>query len=235
MNEIALMERGKKESVLRGVVFGLLERVKKIVVRDKSSLNQAHEALIYIKGIRKQIDDFCDPNIGRLHMAHKEAILQKKAFQRSAVEAEDYIKPQISSYLVKLEQIRKVAEEKARREREEAERKAKEEEEARLEAAIKAEEKGDLEEAEKILDREPIQDPLTQKTIVPFKTKLQGLSTRTDWLWELVNFAEVPDEWKTIILAAAKITDHVKATRGTAKIPGIRIYSKTITIQRGGY
>ena len=233
MNEIALMERGKKESVLRGVVFGLLERVKKIVVKDKSSLNQAHEALIYIKGIRKQINDFCDPNINRLNLAHKEAILQKKAFQRSAVEAEEYINPQIASYLVKQEQIRKAAEEKARREREEAERKIKEEEEARLEAAIKAEEKGDLEEAEKILDREPpVQDPLTQKTIVPFKVKLQGLSTRTDWKWEEENFKEVPDKFKCLVLDKEKINDHVKALKEKAKIPGIRIYPKTITIQR---
>ena len=227
--------KGTELTKLEAEVFSLPERMKGIRVVDKESLNQAHQEKIYIKKVRKQIADFCDPNINRLHVAHKEAVAQKRIFERPLIEAENYIDPQIASYLAKLEQIRKAAEDKARREREEAERKAKEEEEARLQAAIKAEEKGDLEEADKILDREPIEKPLAPQTFVPPKVKLKGLSTRTDWLWELVNFAEVPDEWKTIILAAAKITDHVKATRGTAKIPGIRIYSKTITIQRGGY
>lgn len=227
--------KGTELARLEAEVFSLPEKMKGIEVKDKPSLEHAHKALIYSKGVRKKINDFCDPNINRLHVAHKEALAQKKKFEEPFIEFENYINPQIASYLVKLEQIRREAEEKARREKEEAERKVKEEEETRLAKAIEEEEKGNIEEAEKILDREPpVQDPLTQKTIVPFKTKLKGLSTRTDWLWELIDFEKVPDEWKKLVLDEAKINAAVKAAKEKAKIEGIRIYSKTITIQRGG-
>lgn len=213
-------------------VFSLPEKVKEIVVIDKSSLDRAHQALLYIKKVRKEISDFCDDNIRRLHEAHKEALAQKKKFEQPLIEAEAYLSPQISSYLAKLEQIRKAAEDKARREREEAERRAREEEEARLEAAIKAEEEGKLEEAEKILDREPIQDPLTPETVVPFKEKLKGLSVRKNWLWELEDVEKVPEEWKISILDTDKITRYVKTIKEKATIPGIRIFSKDTIIQR---
>ena len=218
-------------------VFSLPEKVKEIVVTDKPSLDRAHKALIYIKGVRNEIDDFCDQNIRRLHEAHKEALTQKRKFEQPLIEAENYLKPQISSYLVKLERIRREAEEKARREREAAERRVREEEEARLEKAIKAEEKGNIEEAEKILEREPIQDPLTQQTVVPFKEKLKGLSVRKTWYWrpeDPEGFEGIPREWMILVPHKEKIDAYVKEMKEKAKIKGIRIFSKDTVSQRLG-
>lgn len=229
--------KGTELARLEAEVFGLPERMKKIRVVDKESLNLAHQEKIYIKKVRKQIADFCDPNINRLHVAHKEAVAQKRTFEQPLIEAENYIDPQIASYLAKLEQIRRAAEEKVRREREEAARKAREEEEARIEAAIKAEEKGDLEEAEKILDREPIKEPPAQQTFIPPKEKLKGLSTRKIWKWkpeDPVGFEGIPREWMILVPHVEKIDAYVKEMKEKAKIKGIIVYSKDIVSQRLG-
>ena len=227
--------KGSELKKLEDVILSLPEKAQAIEVKDKSSLDQAHKMLMYIKGVRKEIDDFCDPNINRLHKAHREAIAQKRTFEQPLVEAEYYIRPQIASYLARLERIRREAEEKRRLEREAADRRAREEEDARLEAAIKAEEKGDLEEAEKILDHEPpVQESFKPQIVIPSKVKLKGFSTRKDWRWELEDFEKVPKEFLVLVINNAKITDYVKAEKEKAKIPGIRIYFKEITVQRNG-
>lgn len=230
--------KGTELAKLEAEVFGLPERMKKIRVVDKESLNLAHQEKIYIKKVRKQIADFCDPNINRLHVAHKEAVAQKRAFEHPLIEAENYIDPQIASYLAKLEQIRRAAEEKVRREREEAARKAKEEEDARLEAALKAEEKGNEEEAEAILDHyDPIQEPPTQQTFVPPKEKLRGLSVRKTWKWEPedpLGFEGIPREWMILVPHKEKIDAYVREMKERAKIKGIKIFSKDAVSQRLG-
>ncbi len=222
---------------IKGKLLSLPELAKKIIIKDKKSLDQAHKALLYIKSVRRDINNFCDPNISRLHIAHKEALAQKKKFEQPLIEAEEYISPQIASYLAELDRTRRAAEEKARREREEAERRAREEEEARLEKAIKAEEKGNLEEAEKILEREPIQDPLTQQTVVPFKEKLKGLSVRKIWYWEPedpLDFEGIPRDWMILVPHKEKIDAYVREMKEKAKIKGIRIFSKDTVSQRLG-
>lgn len=227
--------KGSELAKMEGKLSGLLERAKTIIVMDKSSLEQAHRSLIYIKEVRKEINDFCDPNIQRLYCAHREALAQKRTFERSLIEAEQYISPQIASYLAKLERIRRAAEEKARLEKEAIERKVQEEEEARLAEALAAEEKGNQEEAEKILDQEPFYEPPTQKSVVPAKEKLKGLSVRKDWKWEPEdpeNFEGIPREWMRLVPHDAKITAYVKAQKEKAKIKGIRIYCKDTVIQR---
>lgn len=228
MNQTSLIEREK----LKGKVSGLLEMVKQIQVKDKASLERAHKALVYIKGVREEINAFCNPNIQRLHEAHKEALAQKRVFERSSIEAENYIKPQVASYLAKLESLRREAEEKARREKEEVERKAREEEQVRVRAAMEAEEKGNVEEAKKILDQTPTQAPFVPQTVVPPKEKIQGLSIRKDWKWEVEDIDKVPNEYLCLVPDSEKITAYVKAMKEKAKIPGIRIFSKDTTVTR---
>jgi len=228
--------KGEKLALVRleKEVLNLPERVKKIKVKDKPSLDQAYAELVYIKSVRRNIGNFCNPNISRLNVAHKEAVAQKRTFERPLIEAEAHLNPQISSYLAKLEQIRKEAEERARIEREAAERKAREKEGAKLRKAREAEEMGDLKKAKKILDREPIGVPFVPRVSVPPKEKLQGVSTRRDWKWEAKNFKEVPREFKRLILDDKKITDHVRLFKEKAKIPGIKIFFKDTLLTRLG-
>lgn len=225
----------RERGALERKILSIPNKIKGIKVIDKPSLDRAHAALVYIKGIRRDIGLFCDPNIRRLHEAHKEALAQKKHFEKPLIEAEGYISPQIASYLAKLEQIRRAAEEKARFEREAAERKAREKEEARIQAAREAEKRGELEKAQKILDRTPIQAPFVPKTVVPPKEKLQGVSTRRDWKWEPEDpegFEGIPREWMRLVPHNEKISAYVKEMKEKAKIPGIRIFFKDTTVTR---
>ena len=220
---------------IKGKLLSLPDLVKKIIVKDKTSLDHAHKALMYIKSVRRDINNFCDPNISRLYCAHREALAQKKTFERPLIEAEDYINPQIASYLAELERIRRVAEEKARLEREAALRKVQEEEDARLAEALEAEEKGRHEEADKILDQAPIQAPPMPQTFVPSKKKLKGLYVRKDWHWEPkdpVGFEGISKEWMILVPHKEKIDAYVKEMKEKAEIEGIRIFSKDTTIQR---
>ena len=222
---------------IKGKLLSLPDLVKKIIVKDKTSLDHAQKALLYIKSVRRDIGNFCDPNINRLYVAHKEALAQKRTFEQPLKEAENYINPQIALYLDKLEEIRRAAVEKARLEKEAALRKIQEEEDARLAEALEAEERGKLEEAEKILEREPIQDPLTQQTVVPFKEKLRGLSVRKTWKWEPedpVGFEGIPREWMILVPHKEKIDAYVREMKEKAKIKGIRIFSKDTVSQRLG-
>lgn len=228
--------KGSELAKLEVVAFGLLERAKAIVVDGPRSLERAHKELVYIKGVRRQINDFCDPNINRLHVAHKESLAQKRVFERGAKEAENHLNPQIASYLRKQEEIRRAAEREAERAREEAEKRAKEEEDARLEKALAAQEEGRLEEAEKILDQEPVQDTLPE-IVIPPKEKVRGLYVRKDWYWEpedKEDFEGIPREWMRLVPYKERIDSYVKEMKEKAKIEGIRIFSKDITIQRSG-
>ncbi len=226
------------EVALEKKVNSLPAQARLIVVKDKASLDRGHLALVYIKGLRKEINEHCDPLINSANETHKKTLAQKRIFMAPVIEAEGYLNPQIGSYLGELERIRLEAEEKTRLEKEVAAKKIKDEEDERLKAALKAEEEGKPEEAEKILDREPVQpihDALTQQAAVPFKTRLQGLHVRKNWKWEPkdpVDFFGIPVNWMKYVPDVEKIDAYVKEHQEKADILGIRIYSKDTVIQR---
>jgi len=90
------------------------EIVKKIVVKDGESLSKANNALVYIKGLRSKIKEAFDPIIKKAKLVHQVAIDQMRKTERPLVEAEQYIKPQISSYMAELERERQKAAQKER-------------------------------------------------------------------------------------------------------------------------
>lgn len=98
------------------------EIVKKIVVTNGTSLSKANSALVYIKGLRSQIAKAFDPIIEKARLVPKIALEQKRKTEQPLVEAEQYIKPQIASYMAKLERERYETERK-QRELERAEKK----------------------------------------------------------------------------------------------------------------
>lgn len=207
------METSAQELEKRAL--SLPEKAKAIIVNDDWSLSRANKVLVYIKGIRKEISDFCDPNIDRLHKAHKEALAQKKKFEQPLIEAEGYIKTQIASYMAELERKRREAEEAARKAEEE--RKRLEDEKLRL--AIEAEEKGESQKAEEILNEKI---PETKPIPIIEKPKLEGVSIRKIPKWRVTDEKLIPREF--MMIDSAKITNLVRATKGEIGIPGIEIY-----------
>lgn len=203
--------------------LSLPEKVKAIEVRDNSSLERANKALIFIKAVRKEISDFCDPNIKRLHEAHKEALVQKKKFEKPLIEAEGYIKSQISSYIAEIERKRREAEEAVRK----AEEERKRIEEEKLRAVIEAEENGDNQRAEEILNEEIPED---KPILIQPKPKLEGISIRKIPKWKIINEKLIPKEF--MMVDSAKITSLVRTTKGEIRIPGIEVYFESSVASR---
>ncbi len=123
----------------------------------------------------------------------------------------------LSEYLVIQERIRQ---EQQRKLEAEAEKK-------RQEAEAKAKEwvdKGNEKKAEEWLDKaNNVIAP-----VVPEVPKVEGITTRQDWDFEIVNSNEVPRDF--CIPDEKAIRAFVKATKGTKQIAGIKIFEKTIIV-----
>jgi len=203
--------------------LGFPEKANLHKVSDQMTLTRANEFLLSVKAMRKQINETFDPMIKKAHETHREVISQKKTFETPLIEAERIIKGEIGAYMTEQDRIRREAEEKARREREEAERKAKEEEERRLQKAIEAEEAGNIEAAENILNSIPSK-PEQITTPIPMKPLTQGISIQTRWKFRINDVGKIPHEY--MIPDEQKIGAVVRATKGQVQIPGVEIYSE---------
>lgn len=123
----------------------------------------------------------------------------------------------LSEYLAIQEQIR---EEQQRKLEAEAEKK-------RQEAEAKAQEwadKGNEKKSEEWFDKaDNVIAP-----VVPETPKVEGITTRKDWDFEIVDINQVPRDF--CIPDEKAIRAYVKATKGTRQIAGIKIFEKTIIV-----
>ena len=62
--------------------------------------------------------------------------------------------------------------------------------------------------------------------------KVQGISTRSVWAWEVTNPGAVPEEFTVRMVDSAKVDAAVAA--GARSIPGLRIYEHVIVTARTG-
>jgi hypothetical protein len=188
-----------------------------------------------IRGMMKTMEEDLRPGIDAAHAAWKTSLANLQKHLDPLKKADAVIKTKVGDYLAR-EQAKADAE--RRRLLAEAEAKARAEREARAQAALAAaqaaqEERDDMTaalamdeavqiEAEVIV---PTVDLSTAKVV-----KAAGQSVRTDWDFEVVDFAKLPDQYK--IADDKKIRAVVKAMKGSVEIPGVRIYSKQIVSQR---
>ena len=179
-----------------------------ITVHSQNTLDRANDFLKTIKGFRKQLDEFFDPNISRLHKAHKEAKAQKTKFEEPLKKAEEIVKEEITTYLVEQDNIRKEAEEKA-----------KQEAEKRFEEAREAERAGDKEKAEKIREEET-----SLATPLPSIATAEGTSLRKRWTWEVEDLKLVPRAY--LIVDKVKVSETVRIMKGKTDIPGIQVFQE---------
>jgi len=188
-----------------------------------------------IRGMMKTMEEDLRPGIDAAHAAWKTSLANLHKHLEPLKKADDAIKAKVGDYLAREQ---RKAEAERRRLLAEAEAKARAEREARAQAALAAaqaaqEEHDDMTaalamdeavqiEAEVIV---PTVDLSTAKVV-----KAAGQSVRTDWDFEVVDFAKLPDQYK--IADDKKIRAVVKAMKGSVEIPGVRIYSKQIVSQR---
>ena len=197
------------------------EKAKAIIIKSNDDFLKAGEILTVIKSLRKEIDTTFDPIITKAHEAHKEAIAQKKKVDAPLIEAEGIIKPRMAAWNTEQERIRREEEDRLR------EIARKQEEERRLKEAVAAEQAGNKEEAEAIIEA-PIEAPpvVVQKTT----PKVAGVSFRKKWTFRVTDPLKVPREYLTV--DEVKIGGVVRAMEGKINIPGVEVYSEDVVSGR---
>lgn len=201
------------------------DQARAIVVVDNESMARANTLLMDIRAIRKEIDATFDPIIKKAHEAHKAANQAKKNAEAPLIEAENYLKPAIRKYMDEQERLRR--EEEARL-REEA-RKA--EEERRLQEALLAEQEGNHEEAEAIIQEEPvfIPPPIVENNLPKVDMRLfrKTWKVRVVSLKALVQAAAKTDTLLPYLMAnETALNQLARATKGAVAIDGVEFYEE---------
>lgn len=253
---------GKDEALIKigadrqAEALGYPAAARKLIVTNDEELKAVDEFVKGGKALQKEIRAGYDDIINDWHKGWKNSIAKRDHYLKPVAEGVDIAKGKMTPYLVEKARIRREAEEAARKAKAEAEaaaRRAQEEAEAAARAAEEERQRkarealhdGEKKKAEKILEEETkvfipeVEDvPAPEEIIIPEKPKLDGTFTRTDWMWELKNIDLVPrvlpNGDRPLTLDRGVITKHVDKYKATAKIPGIRVFPKTIVISKGG-
>lgn len=189
-----------------------------IKVIDTDTYMAASSALLEIKGRMKIIDERLDPEKKKAYVAYQAWNDLIKEMKAPLLEKETHIKRELSAYDLEQERIRR---EEERRLQEEA---RKREEEARLQAAIEAEQHGEKEEAEAIINEKPAYVP---PVVLPKATpKVQGISYRDNWTFRITDPNKIPREY--MVPNETAIRKVVSALKDKANIPGIEVYNERI-------
>lgn len=212
----------------------LATKVKSITVVDMKTANQAAEYRTAGKAILKQIDDMFDPVIKSAHEQHKKAIALKKQFT-DPINA-NVITPvnsQLTAFERKREQERQAEQ---RRLQEEA---RKEQEQRALEEAQHLQAQGQHEAAEQVV-QEAIEAPAP--VVLVEKEKIEGVSMRSVWKWEIVDLAKIPHNLLVVSKNPANGLNQEISTTGIGalvrslkkmaeqQIPGIRVWEDKIPV-----
>jgi len=188
---------------------------------NTKQLEQAASFLRSIKQMKAKINDFCAPNIKRLHDAHKAAIADRDGLLRPVEEAEAIINDKILKYRAwEREEARKAQEAaaKAQRAAEEAARKA--EAESLREAGA--------EEAAKMVEEAPPAPVVAVAAAAPVKT--EGVFTRTSWKaevtskMELIKFvAQNPAFLHLLDVSSKECNALARSQKAEMQIPGLKV------------
>lgn len=202
------MEDTQKLKDLEIRVSSFPDRASFIAVHSQATLDRANDFLKTIKTFQKQLDDFFDENIKRLHKAHKEAKAQKTQFEEPLNRAEMIVKEEIKKYLVEQDRIRREEEEKIRQEKE-----------RQFEKARELEKAGEKQGAEQIR-----KDETSLATPLPPPVKADGTHLRKHWTWEVEDLEKVPKD--LFILDTLRINSIVRTMKDKTNIPGIRVFQE---------
>lgn len=197
------------------------QAISKITTHDEYA--QAGGLLVQIKTMRKRIKDVFGPIVDAAFAAHKVAKGKQNEAEAPLDLAENHLKRLISDYNEEQERIRQ----QQQREAEAAARKA--EEDRVLAEAKAAEDAGEHEEAQAIIEQ-PVQAPvvIVQSTV----PKVEGVSMRDNWTYQITDETKIPREY--LIVDTKKIGAIVKAMKGQTAIPGVRAYAEKVVSGRAG-
>jgi len=198
-------------------------------IKDEAGLHGAGEYLLGVKGLIKEVEDFFAPMVEAAHKAHK-AICDKRATVKNPlVEAEKVLKSKIGDFQMELDRKR---EEEDRKAREKADKEAEKEREKLLKKAEKAEAQGDTEKANELVNAAS-EVYVAPTPVVTAAIKPAGISTRYEFVPEVYDKRAVPDDYKSVDLAALKRVGN--ATKDAPPtIAGVRWLKRPVVSGRVG-
>lgn len=157
------------------------DQARSILVIDNDSMEQANTFNLDIRQSIKDIQDWFEPLVTKAHQAHKALTVKRAETLKPLEEASAYVTGQVKAYLRK---VKEEEEREAERLRLEAQKQAEEEQLAR---AAEAEASGNVEEANEILEAEPIfVAPVPQMNIPKVDNRLYRVQTKV----------KVKDRWQ---------------------------------------
>jgi hypothetical protein len=209
------LAEGQQINEVTTLALSVPEQAKQISIKTMDDYVRAGEIMLTIKAIRKKITETFKPIKQKMDAAKQEVLDQERAADAPLKEAEALLSPQIIAWNREQERLRQ---EEENRLREEA---RKQEEERRLQEAILAEQHGQKEEAEAIMET-PVQvAPVVVPKSVP---KVSGMSIRDNWKFKITNEKLIPREYLKV--DEVKIGQVVRALKSATNIPGIEVYNE---------
>ena len=189
-----------------------------LIVNDDDSFIAAGAKLKESKQIENNINEFFDPNIKRIHTAHKEAIAQKKVFLTPITDGTALLKNKVLVYQAKKD-------EEAKAEQIRLDKIARDEADAlKIKEAEALKDEGREAEAESKLEEETFVAP----SVVESAPKVEGVSYRDNWKMEIIDASLVPREW--LIPDEKGLKSFSKSMKGRTKVPGVRFYNDKTTV-----
>lgn len=190
-------------------------------VVDSVTYNYAGQLILVLKDLRKSIEAYFSPLKNQAYKSWQAIVAREKEELSKIAPAEEKLKNEMLRWTFEQNQIRIAEEAKIK------ERLQKQEEERRLTMAIELEKQGKKDLAEQIVNEEIVVPEVPVPDEVP---KVEGISYREDIDFEIEDESLIPREF--LMVNEKAIRAFVKATKGSQKIPGVRIFTKTILVRK---
>jgi hypothetical protein len=206
----------------------LQARVKSIVVRDQATLDAANDFLHELDAMIEQIDKTFNPQIAKAHELHKSLLAEKKKFTEPLELAKKVIGQRVAIHVTALQEKRREAERVRLAAEDEARRLA----EKAVDKAEKLEAGGNGGKAAKVIEEthDKVEAIMAAAPEIPEEADTSGLVIREDWKFSIVDASLIPREY--LVPDEKKIGRIVRALKGDANIPGVRVYSEKSTAVR---
>lgn len=211
----------------------LLTAATALVIDSPEAEQAAWKIVNGIAALKERIEDDFAASKKAAHKAWKAVCAQEQGHLAGLIEPNRIVRAKIEAWKLEQDRLRKKAEEDARAAAE-AERleKVRQAEEQVLAEAGKAEEAGDTELAQEILEAPLVVEPVAPIAPVAESEKVQGAGVMVKvWCFEVVDARKVPRDFLTVDLKA--IQRAVATLKQEAEIPGVRVYSELRARRKG--
>lgn len=186
----------------------VMAAIDSLEIQDQDAMAAAAEWLRKNKETQKFVKEFFEEDRKRTYDAYQAVTKEIKRFTDLLTKSEKSIKRKMADYQIEQERIRREEEEKRRKEEE----KRLQEEEKKRKAAEKKGKMAPLPSPPVVIEA-PAQE----------EEKLEGVSFVEVWTYTIDDTSKIPREY--MIPDEKKIRDVVKAMKGDANIPGVKIFA----------